>query len=100
MLGASRSWRLRDSPKLKAHLVVSFAGGSMRDSIRTHRLCNLDLPLGNEGPGNGCAQQVHPLIQCICPAHTCCMCYNSVCRGAMQSLAMDVHTPSSSVVAL
>lgn len=53
--------------QLKADLIVSLAGGAMRDGIGAHLACDFDLALGDERASDAGAQQVHALVERICP---------------------------------
>ena len=55
--------------KLKAHLVVAFAGGAVSHSVCPAFGCDLNETLGDERAGDGCAQQVFALIQRIGSEH-------------------------------
>src|SRR5690606_7260594 len=39
--------------ELEAHLVVAFSGGAVGDGIGAYLLGDLDLPLGDQRPGDG-----------------------------------------------
>ena len=49
------------------HLVVSLAGGTVANGIGANLLGDLDLPLGNQGPGDGRAEEVGALVQGVGP---------------------------------
>ena len=55
--------------QFKAHLIIPLARGPMGHSAGAHLMGNVNLPFGNQGAGNGCAQQIHPFVQRIGPKH-------------------------------
>ena len=55
--------------ELEADLVVALAGGTVTDGIGTDRAGDLDLPLGDQRPGDRSAEQVHSLVKRVRPEH-------------------------------
>jgi hypothetical protein len=55
--------------ELKAHLIIALAGGAVADGIGAFQSGDFHLALGYQGPGNGCAQKVLPLIDGIGAKH-------------------------------
>ena len=55
--------------ELEADLVIALPGGTVGHGIGAGLQGNLDLPLGDEGPGNGGSQKVDALIQGIGAEH-------------------------------
>ena len=59
----------RVGAELKAHLVVTLAGGAVGDGIRAGFVGNLDQALGNQGPGDGGTEQVFTLVNGVGAKH-------------------------------
>ena len=55
--------------QLKPDLVIALARGPVRDGIGPFLPSNVDLALGDEGPGDGGAQEIAALIHGIAPQH-------------------------------
>ena len=55
--------------QLEAHLVVALAGGAMGDGVGADFFGDLDLLLGDQGPGDGGAQQIDAFIDRIGAEH-------------------------------
>ena len=55
--------------ELKADLVVALAGGAVADGVRAHLERDLDLPLGDERPGDGGAEEVDALVHGVRAKH-------------------------------
>jgi hypothetical protein len=55
--------------EFEADLVVALAGGAVADRICADLAGNLDLPLGDQGPGDRGAEQILPLIDRVGPEH-------------------------------
>ncbi len=55
--------------EFEAHLVVALAGRAMRHRVGAHFLGDLDLLLGDQGPGDGGAEQIDALVQRVGPEH-------------------------------
>ena len=55
--------------KLKTHLVVALARGAVADGVGVGFLRNFHQSFGNQGPGNGGAQQILTFVQGVGPEH-------------------------------
>ena len=55
--------------KLEAHLVVALAGRAVGDGVGADLLRDFDLALGDQGPGDGRAQEVGALVERVGPEH-------------------------------
>ena len=55
--------------ELEPDLVIALAGGTMADGVRAGLAGDVDLLLGDQGPGDGGAQQVLALIDRVGPEH-------------------------------
>ena len=55
--------------ELEAHLVVAFAGGAVAHGVGAGLFGHLHLGLGDQGPGDGGAQEIRPLIEGVGPEH-------------------------------
>ena len=55
--------------QLEPHLIVALAGGAVGHGLGVLRQRHLELALGDEGPGDGGAQQVGALVDRVAPEH-------------------------------
>ena len=55
--------------ELEAHLVVALAGGAVAHRVGAGSPGHLHLGLGDQGPGDGSAQEIGPLIEGVGPEH-------------------------------
>ena len=55
--------------QLEAHLIIALAGCAMADGIGAGHRCNLDQPLGDQGPRDRGAEQIQPLVKRIGAEH-------------------------------
>ena len=54
---------------LEPDLVVALAGGAVGDGVGAHLFRDLDLALGDQGAGDGGAEEVHALVECVHAEH-------------------------------
>jgi len=62
-------WSESHVGEFKADLVVALSGGAVRDGVGSGFACRGDLPLGDEGSGDGCAEEVVLLVDCVGTQH-------------------------------
>ena len=55
--------------ELEAHLVIALARGAMGHGVGAGRLGDLDLPLGDQRPGDRGAEQIDALVERVRPEH-------------------------------
>ena len=55
--------------KLETDLVVALAGRAMGHGVGAGRFGDLDLPLGDQGPGDGGAEQIDAFVKRVRPEH-------------------------------
>ena len=82
------------TPELEADLVVPLARGAVRDGVRADRDRDLYLLLRDQRPRDGRAQQVHALVQRVCPGAAASM------RASVRASAVAVTVRSCAIGSL